>query len=56
MFPSYGLYFRNVDHVVLRDVRTSFTGKDYRQAMATEHVGKIRKKDVGEAPPSPTVP
>lgn len=56
VFPSYGLYFRNVDRVELRDVRTSFTGRDYRQAMATEHVGKIRKKDVGEAPPSPTVP
>lgn len=36
MFPSYGLYFRNVDRVELRDVRTSFTGRDYRLAMAGE--------------------
>lgn len=34
VFPSYGLYFRNVDRVELRDVRTSFTGRDYRLAMA----------------------
>ena len=36
VFPSYGLYFRNVDRVELRDVRTSFTGRDYRLAMAGE--------------------
>ncbi len=54
VFPSYGLYFRNVDRVVLRDVLTSFTGKDYRRAMAAEHVGRIKTKAVREAPPSPT--
>ncbi len=32
VFPSYGLYFRNVDGLRLRDVKTSYTGKEYREA------------------------
>ena len=41
VFPSWAMYFRNVDHVSVKNVICSFTGKDYRKPILYDHVGKI---------------
>lgn len=41
VFPSYGLYFRNVDGVSLRHVKVSYTGKEYRKAAMYDSVTNL---------------
>lgn len=40
VFPSWGLYFRNVDRLFLHDVRLSYTGRDYRKAILCDSLGR----------------
>lgn len=40
-FPSFGLYFRNVDRVRLSRVRCATVGRDYRPMMVTDSVGNV---------------
>ena len=40
VFPSWGMYFRNVGEVVADDVELSLSGNDYRPPFATQNVGK----------------
>jgi hypothetical protein len=42
-FPSFGLYFRNVDSVSLRNVRCTTVGRDYRPMMVTDSVGRVTR-------------
>lgn len=46
VFPCWGMYFRNVDEVDLKNVLLSFNGKDYRQAIMFDHVGKTKQRKV----------
>lgn len=39
VFPSWGMYFRNVDRVRLRRVSLSLKGNDYRPPVVTDSVG-----------------
>lgn len=45
-FPSYAMYFRNVDKVSIRDSKCRFTGKDYRKAVIYDNVKKYEEKDL----------
>lgn len=40
VFPVWGMYFRNVGKVCLRDVTLRIAGKDYREAIMTDNVSK----------------
>lgn len=40
VFPSWGMYFRNVEEVDAKDVTLRVKGKDYRKAYICEKVGK----------------
>ena len=40
-FPSFGLYFRNVERVRLSRVRCVTVGRDYRPMMVTDSVGNV---------------
>ncbi len=42
VFPSWGLYFRNVDKVQMKGVRLSVKGKDYRRAMICDNVKQMK--------------
>ena len=46
VFPCYGMYFRNVGKLKIKDTHTSFTGKDYRKAIILDHVGKDTYKEM----------
>lgn len=45
-FPSYAMYFRNVDKVSIQDSRCTFTGKDYRPSIIYKNVKSYEEKDV----------
>lgn len=42
-FPSFGLYFRNVDLVRLSRVSCTTVGRDYRPMMVTDSVGRLTR-------------
>lgn len=42
VFPSWGLYFRNVDQLCLHDVRLSYTGREYRTAIQLDSVSSVK--------------
>ena len=46
VFPCWGMYFRNISEVSLRNIFLSFKGKDYRQAIMHDNVGKVEQKRV----------
>lgn len=42
VFPCWGMYFRNVGKVSLRNVTLRVHGRDYREAILTDNVGRER--------------
>lgn len=45
VFPSWALYFRNVDSLRVRRVRCSYAGREYRTALRCDGVGVSERRD-----------
>lgn len=48
VFPCWGLYFRNVNQLELKNVRLHVKGKDFRKELLADHVKTIKKKGTYE--------
>ena len=46
VFPSYALYFRNVDRVDMRNVKCDFSGNEYREPIIYDNVKSHTEKRV----------
>lgn len=46
VFPCWGMYFRNIDEVKLKDIILSFNGKDYRKPMIFDNVEKTKLSNI----------
>ena len=46
VFPCWGMYFRNIGEVYLKNVLLSFKGKDYRQPIMLDNVRKMKQTRV----------
>lgn len=46
VFPSWGMYFRNVDKVSLSNVKLTYSGKDYRKAIITDNAKSVKQKNI----------
>lgn len=42
-FPSWGMYFRNVDNVKIKNAHLSYQGKEDRKAITWDNVGRIKQ-------------
>ncbi len=50
--PCWGIYAKEVRHLVMEDVRLSYSGKEYRPALMFDHVGAAELKGVEYTPGS----
>jgi polygalacturonase len=45
-FPSWAMYFRNVDRVSIHNARLSYSGKEYRKAIIFDQVRRHQEKKI----------